>query len=64
MLETLKPDFAFLNTAETSTIGTIEVGQMTIIGERTNPTGTRIESPGMDVVSQMVFTDETRHVQT
>lgn len=64
MLATLKPDFAFLNTAEMSTIGTIEAGRMTIIGERTNPTGTRIESPGMDVVSQMVCTVETRHVQT
>lgn len=63
-LETLKPDFALLNTAEKSTIGTIEAGRMTIIGERMNPTGTRIESPGMDVVSQMVCTVKTRHVQT
>lgn len=30
---------------------TTEAEQMTITGERMNPTGTRIESPGMDVVT-------------
>lgn len=53
---TLKLDFAFLNAAEMTMTGTIEVGRTTIIGERMNPTGTRIESPGMDVVSQRVCT--------
>lgn len=35
---------------------TIEAGQMTITGERMNPTGTLIESLGMDVASLMVCT--------
>lgn len=33
---------------------TTEAEQMTITGERMNPTGTRIESPGMDVATLKV----------
>lgn len=54
MLTTLQLGFVFPHAAEMSMTDTIEVGRMTIIGERTNPTGTRIESPGMDVVNQRV----------
>lgn len=52
----LTPFSFFLDTAETSMTDTTEAGMMTIIGERTNPTGTSTESPGMDVGSPRVFT--------